>query len=342
MPMGFTRRIEVARRDGVILAEPLPRDQDFLEVDADGAFEVDPDPRRMPFNPTLGKLVLLDEQSGQLVGDVGWTGVPHGPSMACLAFNIGIDLLPVARGKGFGTTAQRLLAEHLFATTDVFRIEASTDVANIAEQKALRKAGFRVEGIVRGGQLRGGERHDLLLFSLVRTDVEQTGGKRAVLASRDGVALAEARYGDREAVHAVSDGAFDLDEDHRLSPLAPPSVQRFAVTTADVDELLGMVSWHAVGYGPGVGCSAWNIGIELVPAARGRGTGTTAQRLLAEHLFATTELDRVEAGTDADNIAEQRALEKAGFQRDGVVRSAQLRGGQRRDMVLYGILRSDL
>ncbi|TDQ05822.1 acetyltransferase (GNAT) family protein [Labedaea rhizosphaerae] len=326
----------------MVLAEPLPRDQDFLEVDADGAFQVDPDPRPMPFNPTLGKLVLLDARSGQLIGDVGWTGVPLGPSMACFAFNIGIDLLPAARGRGFGTTGQRLLAEHLFATTDVFRIEASTDVANIAEQKALRKAGFRVEGVIRGGQLRGGRRRDLVLFSLLRTDVEQPDGKRAVLASRDGVALAEARHGDREAVHTVSDGAFGLDEDDRVSPVAPPPVGRLAVTTADVDELLGMVSWHAVGYGPGVGCASWNIGIELVPAARGRGAGTTAQRLLAEHLFATTELDRVEAGTDADNIAEQRALEKAGFRRDGVVRGAQLMGGERRDMVLYGILRSDL
>jgi RimJ/RimL family protein N-acetyltransferase len=340
--VGFKRRAEIARRDGVILAEPLPRDDDFLEVDADGAFQVDPDPRPMPFNPTLGKLVLLDEQTGQLIGDVGWTGVPHGPSMACFAFNIGIDLLPVARGRGFGTTAQRLLAEHLFATSDVFRIEASTDVANLAEQKALRKAGFRVEGVVRGGQVRGGLRRDLLLFSLLRTDVEQPEGKRAVIASRDGVALAEARHGDREAVQAVSDGAFDLDVDDRLSPVPPPDVRRLAVTSADVDELLGMVSWHAVGYGPGVGCASWNIGIELVPGARGRGVGTTCQRLLVEHLFATTELDRVEAGTDSDNIAEQRALEKAGFRRDGVVRGAQLMGGERRDMVLYGILRTDM
>jgi RimJ/RimL family protein N-acetyltransferase len=248
----------------------------------------------------------------------------------------------VARGRGIGSTAQRLLAEHLFATTDVFRIEASTDVENLPEQKALRKAGFRCEGLVRGGQLRGGVRRDLLLYSLLRTDVERPDGKRAVIASRDDVALAEARYGDREAVHAVSDGAFDLDEDNRRSPVIPPSVDRLAVTDAGLDELLGMVSWHAVSYGGGVGCAAWNIGIELVPAARGRGAGTTAQRLLVEHLFATTELDRVEAGTDAANLAEQRALAKAGFQREGVLRGAQLRGGTRRDMVVYGILRSDL
>jgi RimJ/RimL family protein N-acetyltransferase len=69
--------------------------------------------------------------------------------------------------------------------------------------------------------------------------------------------------------------------------------------------------------------------------------GTIAQRLLAEHLFATTPLDRVEAGTDVDNIAEQKALERAGFRREGVLRGTQVRGGVRRDLVHYGLLRTD-
>jgi RimJ/RimL family protein N-acetyltransferase len=102
------------------------------------------------------------------------------------------------------------------------------------------------------------------------------------------------------------------------------------------------VSWHAVSYGGGVSCAAWNIGISLLLPARGRGVGTVAQRLLVERLFATTELDRIEAGTDVDNLAEQRALEKAGFRREGVLRGAQLRGRVRRDVAAYGIIRTDL
>jgi RimJ/RimL family protein N-acetyltransferase len=105
---------------------------------------------------------------------------------------------------------------------------------------------------------------------------------------------------------------------------------------------IGGVSWHPVSYGGNLGCCAWNIGVGLIPEARGRGAGTIAQRLLAEYLFATTALDRVEAGTDVDNLAEQRSLEKAGFRREGVVRGAQIRGGRRRDVVNYGLLRTDL
>jgi RimJ/RimL family protein N-acetyltransferase len=41
------------------------------------------------------------------------------------------------------------------------------------------------------------------------------------------------------------------------------------------------------------------------------------------------------------NVAEQRALEKAGFTREGVNRQAQFRAGAYHDLVLYARLRSD-
>ena len=104
---------------------------------------------------------------------------------------------------------------------------------------------------------------------------------------------------------------------------------------------IGTVSWHVVRYGPNEGSHAWNMGISLLPAARGQGFGSEAQRLLADYLFATTAVDRVEASTDVENIAEQRALEKAGFVREGVIRGAQYRPDGRHDLVNYARLRSD-
>jgi RimJ/RimL family protein N-acetyltransferase len=104
---------------------------------------------------------------------------------------------------------------------------------------------------------------------------------------------------------------------------------------------IGTVSWHRVNYGPNSGSEAWNIGISLIPEARGHGFGAEAQRLVADYLFAATELDRVEASTDVDNIAEQRALAKAGFVREGPLRGAQERRGVRHDLVNYARLRTD-
>lgn len=106
------------------------------------------------------------------------------------------------------------------------------------------------------------------------------------------------------------------------------------------DERLGFVVWRKLPTGPASYC--WSIGISLFPEARGKGYGTTAQRLLAEYLFAHTPVNRVEADTETTNVAEQRSLEKAGFTREGVLRGLSFRNGHYRDLVLFGILRADI
>jgi len=104
---------------------------------------------------------------------------------------------------------------------------------------------------------------------------------------------------------------------------------------------IGTVAWHEVHYGPPPGSRAWNIGISLIPEARGQGHGGIAQRLLADYLFETTDAHRVEASTDVENRAEQRALQKAGFKREGIQRQAQFRAGSHHDLVTYARLRND-
>lgn len=104
---------------------------------------------------------------------------------------------------------------------------------------------------------------------------------------------------------------------------------------------IGTVSWHRVRYGPNPESWCLNIGIALVPSGRGHGHGSAAQRMLADYLFATTSVNRVEASTDVANVAEQRALERAGFTREGIIRGAQFRRGQWHDLVGYARLRED-
>jgi RimJ/RimL family protein N-acetyltransferase len=76
--------------------------------------------------------LAVETPDGALAGAVSWFTAVHGPSAACRALNIGISLLPGQRGRGYGSAAQRALAEYLFATTLAERIEAETDVENIA------------------------------------------------------------------------------------------------------------------------------------------------------------------------------------------------------------------
>jgi [ribosomal protein S5]-alanine N-acetyltransferase len=106
---------------------------------------------------------------GTLAGIVSWrTYKTGGPDAGCL--EIGALLFPEHRGKGLGTAAQRLLAEYLFATTLANRLQAVTDVENLAEQKALERAGFRREGIMRGLAFDRGRWHDGVLYARLRDD----------------------------------------------------------------------------------------------------------------------------------------------------------------------------
>lgn len=114
---------------------------------------------------------LLDGDGvATVVGDMSWHPAPYGPNEESRALNIGIGLLTAYRGRGIGTVAQRMLAARLFETTSVYRVEASTDVENVAEQRALERAGFTREGVVRGAQYRAGAHHDLVVYSRLRGD----------------------------------------------------------------------------------------------------------------------------------------------------------------------------
>ena len=106
-------------------------------------------------------------------------------------------------------------------------------------------------------------------------------------------------------------------------------------------EVAGGISWRWTQWGPNAGSRCPMIGIWLRPAYRGRGIGSAAQAQVAELLFRHTTANRVEAHTDVENIAEQKALEAAGFQREGVTRGAQWRDGAYHDGILYAILRDD-
>lgn len=165
----MTRRVVVGR-NGVALAEPADSDLAALRAASDGLFDVDPDPRAMPIEIPARRLTIVDD-AGTVLGNVSWIPVIHGPTVDSVAWNIGVHVLPPARGRGVGSLAQRMLVEHLFATTDTYRIEAGTDVENVAEQRALAKVGMTREGTVRGAQVRDGVRRDMALYSILRPEL---------------------------------------------------------------------------------------------------------------------------------------------------------------------------
>lgn len=110
---------------------------------------------------------LAVERSGSLAGDVSYKDRSRGVLKGAI-YEIGIALFAEYRGQGVGTTAQQLLVEYLFDNAPAHRLEAYTEVDNVAEQRALEKVGFEREGVLRAIYFRAGAWRDNVLYALVR------------------------------------------------------------------------------------------------------------------------------------------------------------------------------
>jgi len=111
---------------------------------------------------------IIVTQDGTRVGDISFREVPYGPSNNDRVYMIGISLVGEHRGKGYGTEAQKLITSYLFSTYNIMRVEASTDIENLPEQRSLEKAGFTREGVLRKSLWRAGAYRDMVIYSKLR------------------------------------------------------------------------------------------------------------------------------------------------------------------------------
>ena len=79
------------------------------------------------------------------------------------------------------------------------------------------------------------------------------------------------------------------------------------------------------------------IGFIVAPAARGKGVATRALTLLSSWALQAGLL-RVELRIDVENTGSIRVAERAGFVREGVLRSVHFKQGLRSDVAVYSLL----
>ena len=84
------------------------------------------------------------------------------------------------------------------------------------------------------------------------------------------------------------------------------------------------------------------LAVSVFPPARGRGVAARALRLGATWGLRELGLERVFAEAAVDNEASIRAIEKAGFQREGILRAHCKTNGRRHDCVMFSLLPQDL
>lgn len=83
------------------------------------------------------------------------------------------------------------------------------------------------------------------------------------------------------------------------------------------------------------------LGYLVAPAARGRGVASAALRLLTEWGFGERGLLRLELMISVENVASKVVAERAGYVKEGVLRSLYVKEGLREDHELWSRLPTD-
>jgi RimJ/RimL family protein N-acetyltransferase len=83
------------------------------------------------------------------------------------------------------------------------------------------------------------------------------------------------------------------------------------------------------------------IGYFIVPNERKKGYATEAITIMVDYLFLSKTIERIQAKADPENIASCKALEKAGFKREGILRKTFFSRGKWKDDCMFSILREE-
>jgi RimJ/RimL family protein N-acetyltransferase len=83
---------------------------------------------------------------------------------------LGYLLLPNERGKGYCSEAVQIMVDYLFLSRNLERVQATTDVNNLASQRVLAKVGFQKEGIIRKSAFVRGKWTHWFLYSILREE----------------------------------------------------------------------------------------------------------------------------------------------------------------------------
>ncbi|MGA8543039.1 MAG: GNAT family protein [Thermoplasmata archaeon] len=123
------------------------------------------------------------------------------------------------------------------------------------------------------------------------------------------------------------------------APSDPASLApRFVVEQRDTTAVIGFVGY----YSPHPVLEFVDVWYVLGDrAARGKGFGREAVRLLVDHVFDSTSVERVGATCDVQNVPSYRLVEGLGFRREGTLRSALFHHGNWHDVHVYGVIRSE-
>ena len=131
-----------------------------------------------------------------------------------------------------------------------------------------------------------------------------------------------------QAAAFIEDAALHLSNGRSVS---------LAIADATTDQAVGSVTLHV--WGP----RHWNIGYWVTAQYRHRGLATQAVIKASRWAFgANPALARLSLYTLSGNEPSQKVAQRAGFQREGLLRRWGEVGGSQLDWVMFSLIREDL
>ncbi|MFN2536609.1 MAG: GNAT family N-acetyltransferase [Mycobacteriales bacterium] len=260
-----------------------------------------------------------------------------------------------ARGTGIMTEALQAVCRWGFGALDLDHITWCAEVGNWASRAVAEKSGFRVEGTRRRLLKHRGQWVDGWVGTLLSTDpITDVRPLPSRLDLTDGVVrLRRWRAEDAADVARACDDALTAEwlpvpspytlehgrsyvEEHTSGAWADGTAAETAVVDAVSGELLGAMGLKLHNRHHGFG----EIGYWTAPWARGRGVASRGAALLAGWGLQALGLHRVELLAEVTNARSIRVAERAGFNREGLLRWARLdREGSPVDMVVFSRVR---
>lgn len=300
-------------------------------------------------------LAVADPATDRLLGAVGLGSSRLGGH----ATSLGYWVAPWARRHGVATDATRTLASWAFAH-GFGRIELTTDFANDVSQRVALAAGFTHEGVRRAaGPTRDGTWRDIVVWSRVTGD--SGAPARRLLPDVAEGQLTDGVVALRPLVASDADDLYALVSLPEV--IATTVSNRLPTLESARDRCVKNAYMWLIGARAGfvisdaaTGAFAGDIGLFAEPQTgqamvgysvarqwRGRSFSARAARLVADWAIDQAGFARIVAGAAPDNIGSQKALEKAGFIREGYERSRLpgRNGGPRIDDVVFALLPSD-
>jgi RimJ/RimL family protein N-acetyltransferase len=130
-----------------------------------------------------------------------------------------------------------------------------------------------------------------------------------------------------------------FEEWMRTTVLEAPASQSFAVVLAATGEPVGVTGYLDI--------RPKHRGLEIgrtwiAREQQGTAVNPESKYLLLRHAFEDLGAVRVQLKTDVNNLHSQRAIEKLGATREGVLRQYQMRAnGKMRDTVMYSVVAAE-